>query len=295
MNKKTPKYLLYNNQLLPVDEPVMKNTNRSFRYGDGLFETIRLINGQLHLFEPHIERLFNGIEFLKIQTPAHWGVDFFEDKIYHLLEKNNITGNGRIRLAIFRSDGGYYTPRTNKGDYVIEAEEHNLEGYPLNKKGLKVDIYSEMEKTPTLYSNFKTSSALVYVLASIYRKESELDDCLLVNSKNRVAEAISSNVFLVKGGEVFTPPLSEGCVAGVMRGHIMNLMEKSKIEYHEAPILLEELFEAEEIFLTDTIKGIRWVGSYKVKRYNLSVARKLTQALNRQVKRETAKKAKKQG
>ncbi len=280
-----PKYLLYNNKFHPLDEPIFKVSNRSFRYGDGIFESIRVIKGQIHLIDYHLDRLLDGVEFLKIELPNNWTKAFFKKKIWELMEKNGEDRNGKIRLSIFRSDGGLYTPKTSKGNYLIEFEEYNADQFILNKKGLKVEVFSEMEKACNLYSNFKSSNALIYVLASIYKKEEGLDDCLLVNSQNRIAEGISSNVFMVKDGQIVTPPLSEGCVAGVMRSHVLDIMQENDIDYRVAPILLEDLFQADEIFLTDSVKGIRWVGSYKVKRFELNVAQQLTDLINQAVEK----------
>jgi branched-chain amino acid aminotransferase len=280
---KPAKYLLYNNKCYPVDEPIFKVNNRSFRYGDGLFETIRLIKGKLHLFDYHIERILNGAEFLKLEFPKNWNEAFFKKKVNELLEKNQEFENGKIRLSIFRADGGTYAPKSSKANLLIEYEPLNSDSFILNKKGLKMEVFSEMEKTSNPFSNFKSSNALIYVLASIYRKEEGLDDCFIVNSQNRIIEGISSNLFIVKDGSLITPPLSEGCVAGVMRSYLLNLLEQKDIEYRMAPIQLEDLFQAQEIFLTDSIKGIRWVGSYKVKRYNLSLAEQLNQYLNEEL------------
>ena len=279
----TTYYLNYNDQIIDQKEQIFTSQNRSYRYGDGLFETIRLIDGELHLFEQHIERLFNGVEFLKIKAPKNWNPDFFKQRIMNLFEKNKITKNGRARLSIFRTDGGLYSPRSSKGDFVIECEEYANEGFPLNKKGLKIDIFTDMEKSTNVYSNFKTNNSLVYVLASIYKKDNDLDDCLIINSKNRVAEAISSNLFIVKNDQVITPPLSEGCVAGVMRTEILDIMNEHKIPHQENPVVLEDLFKADEIFMTDSIKGVRWVNAYKVKRFEFGIAEKLSQLLNKRV------------
>ncbi len=277
---KPAKYLLYNNKCYPVDEPIFKVANRSFRYGDGLFETIRLIKGHLHLFDYHMERLQNGADFFRIELPSHWNTAFFKKKVWELLEKNEEYTNGKIRLSIFRADGGTYAPKSSKGNLLIEYEPLNSEHFILNKKGLKMEVFSEMEKTSNPFSNFKTSNALIYVMASLYKKEEGLDDCFIVNSQNRIIEGISSNIFIVKDGSLITPPLSEGCVAGVMRSYLLDLLDHHNIEYQVSPIQLEDLFQAQEIFLTDAIKGIRWVGSYKVKRYNLELAEKLNQYLN---------------
>ncbi|MEX0967879.1 MAG: aminotransferase class IV [Bacteroidia bacterium] len=265
------------------DERIFTVANRSFRYGDGVFESIRIINGKTHLLELHIQRLFNAARFLKIELPEEWNYEFFQDAILRLADKNGVAENGRLRLSIFRQQGGLYSPKRNGGEYVLEARGHDVQGFPLNEEGLRVDIYTEIEKTTNHYSNFKTSNSLVYVMASLYRKEHNLDDCFIINSKSRVIEAISANIFFIRDGKIYTPPLSEGCISGIMRTHLLQLMEKEGMQVQETPLTLEELFQADELFLTNTIQGIRWVKNYKIHEYKLKVAKKLAKMLNKAI------------
>jgi branched-chain amino acid aminotransferase len=270
--------------LIPANQPIFNFNNRAFRYGDGLFETIRLVNGNLHLFNMHLERLLNGMQFLKMKSPRNWKETFFKEAIFKLLEKNNHLQNARIRINVFRGDGGYYTPLDNKPSFLIESDPFPSDNFPLNEEGLKIDIFPFMEKPTSLASNFKTCNALIYVMAAIFRNEKELDDCLIINSKNRAIEAISSNLYIVKDGEIHMPPLTEGCVAGVMRLHLLNLMQENEIKYIETPVALEDLFAADELFLSDSVSGIRWVKQYKSHEYKLNIAEKLSKLLNESLK-----------
>lgn len=264
-------------------EALFTSDNRAFRYGDGLFESVRIINGKLNLFEIHFKRLRNGCEFLKFKMPKEWTIDYFKGHILELVRVNGVSSNGRVRLSVFRGKGGYYEPSNAKPEFLIEAEECKLKGYELNKEGLKVDIYTEVEKTTNLFSTFKTNSSMIYVLASIFKKERKLDDCFLINSKNRVIEGIDSNIFLIREGKIFTPPTAEGCVAGVMREYLLEIMESEGIHCFKQPLNLEDLFTAEEIFLTNSIHGIQWVGSYKAKNFNLGIAKILSEHLNKKL------------
>lgn len=270
----------YNGKILSSKEPVFTSDNRSFRYGDGIFESIRVIKGNLQLFDLHYARLTSGCQLMKLKLAKEWTIEFFRDTITDLLKENEIIENARIRLTIFRSRGGYYEPTNSKAEFLIEADANKEVGYKLNEEGHVVDIYTDMEKTTSLYSTYKTNNSLIYVLASIHKKEHKLDDCFLINSKNRVIEAIDSNIFLVKGGEISTPPTGEGCVAGVMREYLLKVMDENNITYHQTPITLEDLFTAEEIFLTNSISGVQWVKTYKVKQYELGVAKILSEHLN---------------
>jgi len=270
----------YNGNILSAKEPIFASDNRSFRYGDGIFESIRVINGNIQLFDLHYARLISGCQLMKLKIAKEWTFDFFKNKINALLKENETAENARVRLTVFRGTGGYYEPTNTKAEYLIEADPWKGKGYALNEKGVLVDIYTDMEKTTSLFSTYKTNNSLIYVLASIHKKEHKLDDCFLINSKNRVIEAIDSNIFLVKGGEISTPPTTEGCVAGVMREYLLKVMDENNITYHQTPITLEDLFTAEEIFLTNSISGVQWVKTYKVKNYELGIAKILSEHLN---------------
>lgn len=276
-------FLIFNGQEFSATDACFGSNNRSFRYGDGAFESIRLVNGKIPMLRMHIERLFAALSYLQIRFRGEWGLPYFEEQIWHLIRKNKIGDNGRIRLMAFRGEGGWYDPVTNEGEFLLEVFPYSKSGFQLNEKGLKVDIFSDMEKTPNLFSNFKSNNGLIYVMASLFRKEYGLDDCLLINSKTRVIEAINSNIFFVKHGEIYTPPLDEGCVAGVMRAHLLHLLYDIGHEVHETPLSLEDLFTADEMFLTNAIQGIRWVGSYKRHEFKLNLAEKLNAELNRRV------------
>lgn len=269
-----------NGSILSSQEPVFSVDNRAFRYGDGLFESIRVINNNLQLFDIHFKRFTAGCDVLKLKLEKEWTKEYFHAKISELLEMKGIGNNARVRLSFFRTKGGFYEPTSNKAVYLIEAEPMKEKGYPLNKEGLVLDLYNETEKPTNLFSTYKTSNSLIYVLAAIHKKEHKLDDCFLLNSKSRIIETIDANIFLVKNGEISTPPTTEGCVAGIMREYLLGVMEANNIKYHKTPIALEDLFSAEEVFLTNSINGVQWVKSYKVKNYELGVAQILSDHLN---------------
>lgn len=279
MDKKT--LINLNGKLLSSKDPVITVDNRSFRYGDGLFETIRVINNELHLYPLHFKRLIKGCDLLKLKLSSKWNEEFFRSQILDLLKEKGVEDNARVRLTLYRKAGGLFEPTNSEAEYLIEAEPLSIKGYPLNEEGMVVDIFSELEKPTNLYSTFKTSNALLYVMASLHKRANNLDDCLLINSKTRIIEGINSNVFLVKNGEISTPPTTEGCVAGVMREHLLKVMEENGISYQKSPINLEDLFAADEVFLSNSIFGIQWVKQYKVKTYELGVARILSEHINK--------------
>ncbi|RZL48889.1 MAG: hypothetical protein EOO93_24325, partial [Pedobacter sp.] len=194
-----------------------------------------------------------------------------------------IENNGRLRFSFFRKAGGFYTPETNDAEFIIEGWESTNEGFQLNANGLTVDIYTEIEKHPNILSLYKTSNAQIYVMAAIYKKAHNLDDCLLVNSRNRIIESIDSNLFLVKDNTLFTPPLNEGCVAGTMREFLLHIANKQKIVVHENPLTIEDLLLADEAFLTNALYGIRWINTCKSKTYTNKITGDLSEILNHEL------------
>ncbi len=227
----------------------------------------------------HITRLKLGMTVLRMNLPAEFNTENIRELIMQLLKHNTHAPNARIRLTVFRNEGGYYSPETNDISFLIESEE--IEGpYQLNQKGFWVDVYSDLKKPLNKLANLKTANALFYVMAGLAKQSMKLDECFLINDTGAICESISSNVFIVKNGTIYTPPLTEGCVAGVMRKQIMNLATQNKILTFESPVTINTLMNGDEIFLTNSIKGIQWVGQFKQKYYTNHTAQFFTDKLN---------------
>lgn len=227
----------------------------------------------------HITRLKLGMTVLRMNLPAEFITENIYELIIQLLKHNSHAPNARIRLTVFRNEGGYYSPETNDISFLIESEELDG-GFSLNQKGLWVDVYADIKKSINKLSNIKSGSALLYVMAAISKQSMKLDECFLINENGTVCESISSNIFAVKNGTIYTAPLSEGCVAGVMRKQIMNLAHEHKILAFESPLTTYTLLNADEIFLTNSIKGVQWVGQFKDKFYTNKMAQFFTDKLN---------------
>jgi branched-subunit amino acid aminotransferase/4-amino-4-deoxychorismate lyase len=260
------KYCILNGHLISIYEPSVSFSNRAFRYGDSLFESIRICNNKLMFLRDHITRLKLGMTVLRMNLPAELNTENINEFINQLVKHNVHAPHVRIRLTVFRNDGGLYTPETNDISFLIESEE--LAGpYELNQKGFWVDIYADIKKSINKLSNIKSGNALMYVMAGISKQSMKLDECLLINENGTIIESISSNIFVVKNGTLYTPPLTEGCVAGVMRKQIMNLATENKILTFESPVTSYTLMNGDEVFLTNSINGIQWVGQFKDKFY----------------------------
>lgn len=273
------KYCILNGHLISIYEPSVTFHNRAFRYGDALFETIRLCNNRLMFLKDHILRLKLGMTVLRMNVPAEFNYENIQELIIQLLKHNTHAPNARIRLTVFRNEGGYYVPETNDISFLIESEE--IQGvYELNQKGLWMDVYGDIKKPVNKLANIKTANALLYVMAGIAKQGMKLDDCFILNEYGNICESISANVFIVKNGTLYTSPLSEGCVAGIMRKQIMSLATQNKILTFESPITMNTLMNGDEIFLTSSIKGIQWVGQFKQKYYTNKTAQFFIDKLN---------------
>ena len=269
-----------NGAVIPNKGATIAAGNRSYLYGDGLFESIRILNGKPINMVNHFNRMVEGAKAIKMRFPTFFTVEFFEDKVKELIAISDIKEGGKCRISLDRALGGTYIPETNEISYFIEVYPYESNYFELNSKGYEVDIYREIKKQKNFLSNFKTKNGLLYVMAAIAAKEKGLDDYLLINEKDAVIESSNSNLFVVSNGVLYTPSLEDGCLAGTMRMQVINIALTHGIKVYECAILPQNLLAADEIFLTNAIRGIVWVGGYRTKRYFNTLGRKIQSFLN---------------
>ena len=260
------KYILHNHDLLMKEEFSLRIDNRSFLYSDGFFETIKVINFKCINFSYHYNRIEKSCNLFK------FNFNVSESVLNTLLEKlateNNIIG-GRIRVVFFRDSGGKYLPLNNSSSFVAEIES-GQNSFSFNENGLEIGLYNRIKKGINPLSNCKSTSAPISVFASMYAKENNLDDCLLVNSDNNVIQSTNSNLFIVSDNCLITPPILDACVSGTMRSFILQ-----NFEVLERSITEHELLDADELFLTNAIQGVRWVEKFIEKKYQSNNIAKL--------------------
>lgn len=273
-------YLLFNDEYHTVDTPVITASNRGFKFGDGLFESMRMINNKLQFADLHADRLIAGMKALKMDGHALMDDYFLRQKTSDLSKKNKWNGNVRFRMSVYRDGAGVYTPEVNKAGYVLEGIPLKSNLYDINTKGLIIDVFDEMTKPVNKLSNFKTSNALLYVMAGIYKTNNRLDEAMILNQHGFLCESISANVFVVYNKQIYTPALTEGCVGGIMRTAVMQIAKMNNIPLIEAQINPEILKEAEEVFITNATQGIQWVMGYGRKRYFNEFSKFLVEKLN---------------
>ena len=268
--------LNFNGTLQITANNLISANNRAFKYGDGLFETIKVINSNVCFLEDHYFRLMASMRMLRFEIPLHFTLEFFEQEILRtaeVIEKREV----RVRFSVYRKDGGLYHPLTNEVDYLVEASEI----VTLEKKVYTIDLFRDYYVYSGLLSTLKTTNRLLNVLASIYANENEFDNCILVNEKKNVVEAMNGNVFLVVGNVVKTPALTEGCVKGIIRKKVIEILENhATYTLEETQISPFELQKADELFITNAIIGIQAVRNKKKTTYKNRVSTEIQQLLN---------------
>lgn len=252
-------FLNYNGKLYAEGTMLISPNNRSFRYGDGFFETMKMINGSIVLGNLHFERLFTSLETMKFDTPKLFTAASLEEQVLNLAKKNKHSANGRIRLMVFRGDGGLYDAPDNHPNYLIQTWEMNDANNHLNENGLVTDVFADARKACDSFSHIKSNNYQCYVMGALWARQNKLNDALVLNSYGRIADATIANVFIVKDGIIQTPALTEGCVAGTMRRYLLQCLRNDGLPVQETAITPEDLTAAQEIFLTNAGYGMRWV------------------------------------
>lgn len=262
----------YNGSLFDDGEKLFNGNNRAFRYGDGLFENMRVIDGKIPFFNYHFERLLRGMKVLKFSIPSYFNIHYLKNEVSKVIEDKP---HSKVRLSLWRENGEHYMPITNDFDYLIEASHLVDFKYTFNDLGLTIGIFKDYKLHFSPFSAFKTHNALPYILAGLYAKENSFEDVLMLNTEGSVAEGIASNVFIVKEEKLYTPPLSSACIGGVMRTIIIEIASENGIEIHETPISIDSVRSADEVFFTNAIQGIRWVSTFENIDYQYDFALKL--------------------
>lgn len=260
----------FNGKLFPAGSPVIGASSRGLRYGDGLFETIKCLNGRLILADEHLARLWKGMGIMKFEVPRHLSPERLQDEIQSLVWKNGHERMARIRLTVFRGEGGLYDALNHFPNYIIETWALP-ETTGLNSNGLVLGIYPDVNKSVDILSNLKHNNYLPYVMAALYAKEQHWNDAIILNSLGNICDCTIANVFLIKEGRIITPALEEGCVAGVMRKAVIRELTVGSWQLVEKQVTVQDLLEADEVFLSNSIYDMRWVQRVGNSTYNNTV------------------------
>jgi len=256
--------------------------NRGLYYGDSVFETLRCHLGTPLFFEAHYFRLMAGMRILRMEIPDTFTPEYIEQQIVSTLQQNGLgESSARIRFTVWRNFGGYYTPATRAVSYGITAEPLDEERYLVESRFRESELFKDHYVNSGLLSTVKHSNRLVNILAGVYAKENDYQDLILINEKKMITEAISGNIFLCHGNKVSTPPITDGCVDGVMRGQVIDQLKRMlDFSIEEKTITPFEIQRADEIFSTNVIRGITSINKYRKKEFKTELAESLTERIN---------------
>ncbi len=252
-------FLNLNGRLIENTKSGVPHDNRAFRYGYGLFETMLYRSGQIELGIYHWERLFAGMEQLSFEVPKHFTAAMLATEVQRTVKKNSMSALCRVRLQVWPGSGGLYDATSFAPHFIIECFPLAEELTQLNENGLVVGIATGLSKSTDSLANLKTCNLIIYAVAAKQAKINKWNDALICNTQGHIMESTIANIFWVKDGTIYTPPLSEGCVAGVMRRHLLTLNDKKGAKIIERPLQREYLLNADEIFLSNAIRKIKWI------------------------------------
>ncbi len=282
-------YVFHRGEYVNENQATITKDNRAFRFADGFFESLRVINGKALYVENHFARIQDTIIALKLKPSENFSLETLTGNIQGLLHRNRIEKGGRVRITFYRKSSGFYLPKTDDLGYFIEAEAILDNEFALNASGRMVDIFMDFKKDINKLSSFKTLNCQLYVMAAIYARDKGLDESLIQNNKLAIIESTSSNLFIVSNGVLYTPTLEDGCVAGTMRMNVINIALENKIKVYECTLNPHNLLAADEMFLTNAVRGIEWVVAYRTKRYYNDMGKRMLILLNQSAAEYSAK------
>lgn len=272
----------HNGKLVEDAQAHLSVKNRGFAYGDSVFETIRAINGKIMFWEDHYFRLMASMRIMRMEIPPNFSPEFLEEEITELIKASSLENSPvRVKFSVYRKEGGFYNPATREIDYIITVEQIQDSFYTLKESAYEVELFKDHYVTSGLLSSIKTNNRAVNVLGSIFASENAYDNCLLLNEKKSVVEALNGNIFLVKDKKIKTAPIQDGALNGIIRKQLLTIVEQiEELGIEEASISPFELQKADELFITNVVVGIQPITKYRKKEYDNSVAKELLSKLN---------------
>jgi branched-chain amino acid aminotransferase len=271
-----------NGTILEKHKAAISISNRGLNYGDAIFETLRVSAGKIYFWEDHYFRLMASMRILRMEIPMSFTQEYLEKQILATIEANGtITAAYRVKILVWRQEGGLYSPAINEIDFSVQCSDLKNSFYLLSQDHYEVELFKDHYITSGLLSTLKTNNKIINVLGSIFAKENGYENCLLLNEKKQIVEALNGNIFLVKGDSIKTPPLKDGCLKGIMRKQILTILaDMHDYDMQEVSISPFELQKADEMFVTNVITGIQSITKYRKKQYTNTIAKELLGKLN---------------
>lgn len=269
------------NGTIQESSAVLIESNRGFLVGDAVFETIKVVNNKVLFLEDHYFRLMASMRICRMEIPMLFTMEYFEEQIIRLIASFPHNHSFRIRFSVYRAGAGFYAPVSNEIEFIITATPLQQDVYQIEKEQYEVELYKDFYIPKQLLSTLKTNNKMLQIVGTIFAKENGYDNCLVLNDQKNVVEALQNNIFMKRGNEIITPPISEGCLNGIMRKQVLELLKKrDDIVVNEAIISPFDLQKADELFLTNVISGIQPITKYRKKSYSIDFSIEIVKQLN---------------
>ncbi|MFN7045129.1 MAG: aminotransferase class IV [Flavobacterium sp.] len=264
---------------------ILIDANRGFLFGDSVFETIKVLDSKVLFMEDHYFRLMASMRICRMEIPMNFTMEYFEEQILKLIATFSDSNSFRVRFSVYRVAKGFYLPKSREVQFIVTASSLDSELYTIGKESYEIELYKDFYVSKQLLSTLKTNNKMLQITGSIFAEENGYDNCLVLNDEKNVVEALQSNLFMKTGNVVVTPPVSDGCLNGIMRKQVLELLKKIEgIEVKETSISPFDLQKADELFLTNVISGIQPITKYRKKEYTAEFASDVLKRLNAKVR-----------
>ena len=264
---------------------ILIENNRGFLFGDSIFETIKVLDNKVLFLEDHYFRLMASMRICRMEIPMNFTMEYFESQILNLIQSLKNSNSFRVRFTVYRDSEGFYLPKSRNVQFIVTTTPLNSELYSFQKEIYEVELYKDSYVPKQLLSTLKTNNKMLQITGSIFADENGYDNCLVLNDEKNVIEALQSNIFMKTGNVVSTPPVSDGCLNGIMRKQILEILKKMEgIEVKETSISPFDLQKADELFLTNVVSGIQPITKYRKKEYTTEFASDVLKRLNAKIR-----------
>ena len=272
----------FNGELLHNNTDFLNENNRGLQLGDAVFEELRVINGDVIFLEDHYLRLMSSMRILRMEIPMNFTMEFMEEEILKLISEDGLRETKQIKFTVYRNTSdNNFSKSDNSISYFITSTTLINPFFVLDDKAYEVELFKDFYKNSSMLSNLDTNNKILNVVGSIYAQENDYQDCLLLNERKQVIEALNGNVFIVKGNQVKTPPITDGCVNSVIRKKIIDIVSKlNEVEFLEESLSPFELQKADELFIANNVNGLVSITKYRKKDFVNTTAKSLIGKLN---------------
>ena len=269
------------NGTIQEDSAVLIESNRGFLFGDAIFESLKVVHNKVLFLEDHYFRLMASMRICRMEIPMLLTMEYFEAQILQLIASLPKSNSFRVRFSVYRTSEGFYAPVTNEVAFIVSAIPLQQDIYQIEKEHYEVELYKDFYIPKQLLSTLKTNNKMLQIVGNVFAKENGYDNCLVLNDEKNIVEALQNNIFMKWGNEIITPTIAEGCLNGIMRKQVLELLKKMDgIVVKEAVISPFDLQKADELFLTNVIFGIQPITKYRKKNYSIDFSNELVKLLN---------------